>query len=137
MGGMTSESTEAWLTSEMEEYLIRRQKEIDNGTRPIVGFNRFCANHEIVKNRPEIHRVSQESSRKQIESVRALKKTRNNNEVKRTLTNLHKKAKIETNLFPCIIEATKAYATVGEIVGTIRQAYGYPYDPFEVVSPVI
>ena len=35
---------------------------------------------------------------------------------------------------PEIIDAVKAYATLGEIVGTMREAYGYSYDPLKVIE---
>jgi len=38
------------------------------------------------------------------------------------------------NLMPAIIEAVKAYATVGKIMGTICEAYGYSYNPFNVLK---
>ena len=38
------------------------------------------------------------------------------------------------NLLPHIIEAVKAYATTGEVLGTVRMAFGYGYDPFEVLE---
>jgi methylmalonyl-CoA mutase N-terminal domain/subunit len=42
------------------------------------------------------------------------------------------------NLLPAIIKATKANATLGEIMGTIREVYGHPYDPVKIIeSPFI
>ena len=35
---------------------------------------------------------------------------------------------------PSVIEAVKAFATTGEIMGTIREAFGYHYDPMEVIE---
>ena len=40
----------------------------------------------------------------------------------------------EENACPSILEAVRAYATLGEIMGTIRLAYGYSYDPFEMLG---
>jgi hypothetical protein len=33
-----------------------------------------------------------------------------------------------------MIDATKAYATTGELMGTVRQAYGYSYDPMNIIE---
>ncbi len=38
------------------------------------------------------------------------------------------------SLMPSIIEAVKAYATAGEIMGVIRMANGFPYDPLEMIE---
>ena len=39
------------------------------------------------------------------------------------------------NLLPALIEAARAYATLGEMMGTVRIAYGQPYDPMGVLAP--
>ena len=36
---------------------------------------------------------------------------------------------------PAMIEAVKAGATVAEVLGTVRIAYGYDYDPFAMIQP--
>jgi hypothetical protein len=33
-----------------------------------------------------------------------------------------------------MIEATKAYATTAELMGTVREVFGYPYDPMETIQ---
>ena len=39
------------------------------------------------------------------------------------------------NLLPALIEGVRAYATLGEMMGTVRIAYGQPYDPMGVLAP--
>jgi hypothetical protein len=38
------------------------------------------------------------------------------------------------NLMPSIVEAVEAYATSGEVIGTIRKARGLNYDPFNMID---
>jgi len=38
------------------------------------------------------------------------------------------------NLIPAMIEATKALGTTGELLGTVREVFGYPYDPMESIE---
>ena len=38
------------------------------------------------------------------------------------------------NLIPYMIDSLKAYATLGEIMGTVREAYGYTYDPLDAIA---
>ncbi len=38
------------------------------------------------------------------------------------------------NVVPGMIEAWKAYATIGEVMGVVREGMGFPYDQFEMVS---
>ena len=48
----------------------------------------------------------------------------NNQKVKQVLDKLHDAADKDANLMPVIIEAVKAYATIGEITGVLRKLYG-------------
>ena len=83
----------------------------------------------------EVHRNPPESAQRETERVRELKSSRDNQKVRETLGRLKDIAgqKDGTNLIPFIKEAVQSYATTSEIVGMINQAYGYPYDSFEMV----
>jgi methylmalonyl-CoA mutase N-terminal domain/subunit len=64
------------------------------------------------------------------------KKTRNMPLIQEKMAQLYSDAKKEDrfNLMPSIIEAVKAYATAGEIIGVIRKARGLSYDPLETID---
>ena len=70
-------------------------------------------------------------------AVRELKRTRDQRLVQETLRHLYEKAQAgaDVNLLPPMIEAAKAWATLGEMLGTIRFAVGQPYDPLGIVQP--
>ena len=38
------------------------------------------------------------------------------------------------NVMSAMIEATRALGTTGELVGTVREVFGYPYDPMEIIE---
>ncbi len=58
--------------------------------------------------------------------------------VKETLQECYNKSKTEgENLMFPLIEAFEAGATMGEITGTMRMAYDYPYDPFGQIESII
>ena len=57
-----------------------------------------------------------------------MKKTRE------TLENLARATKNNENLVHPMIECYKCNATVGEVTGTIREAFGYPYDVFSMIE---
>ena len=73
----------------------------------------------------------------QIQSVKKLKDTRDRARTMETLERLYQEARKgdDNNLMPWILDASKAYATIGEVIGTIRQANGLSYDPLEVLNP--
>ncbi len=83
-----------------------------------------------------VHRVDPTSQRLQVERVRALKETRNNQKISVALEKLRRESEKgeQVNLMPAILEAVSAYATRGEIMGTIRQVYDYNYDPLGIIE---
>jgi methylmalonyl-CoA mutase N-terminal domain/subunit len=71
---------------------------------------------------------------KVIDEVKKFRAARDIEKVKACLTEVYRVAKARKNVIRPLIEASKAYATVGEMVGTLRLAYGYPYDPYETIE---
>jgi methylmalonyl-CoA mutase N-terminal domain/subunit len=71
-----------------------------------------------------------------IEKIRRYKRGRDQEKVKTALEALLKQAGVEgPNLMEPIIEATRSGATMGEIGGVLRMAYGLKYDPFGLIEP--
>ena len=135
MGGMTAAMESKWLDNEIEKAAYKYQKETDSKDRIIVGVNEFVIPpEEDVEG--DIHEISEEAAKIQTEGLRELRKNRDNDKVKETITKLRKTAEKKSgeNLLPSIIDAVKAYATIGEINGTIREAFGYHYDTMGVLT---
>ena len=68
--------------------------------------------------------------------MKSLKERRQHGKVKEALKKLFEDAPLDKriNVIPSMLEATKRYATIGEIWGTIRKANGLPYDPFGMID---
>ena len=81
-----------------------------------------------------VQRIPSESARSQIEGTQELKRTRDKNRLKDRIKQLREDAEEKRNVLPAMIEATKASATTGELMGTVRMAMGYPYDPMEILE---
>jgi methylmalonyl-CoA mutase N-terminal domain/subunit len=77
---------------------------------------------------PKIHRIDPEIERKQVQRLQELKVTRDKGKVEQVLSKLEKTASGDENLMPFIIEAVKAYATLGEISNVFREVFGI-YQP--------
>jgi methylmalonyl-CoA mutase N-terminal domain/subunit len=75
--------------------------------------------------------------RERIDEVKKFKANRDLARTKAALTVVRDKTKMGENLTPALIDAIEASATMGEIAGTIRQAYGFPYDPHKAMQPLI
>jgi len=134
LGGAVAAIKAGWFRGQVEHAMVERQKELETGKRKIIGVNLYAAGQE--KETPGgFHSVSRETMDKQIENVRRYKRDRDFEKVRTAIMGLREQAlKGEAiNLMPSIIDAARSCATLGEIVGTIRETYGYSYDPLGVV----
>ncbi len=137
IGGMVEAVKRGWYDNEIEKGSLDYQREVEDKERIVVGVNDFTIPPEE-DTKEEVHVTPPESISRQITNVKELKKTRDNDKVKKYLDILYTKAmekEKRKNLLPFIIDATSVYATIGEILGTIRMANGLSYDPFDLVKP--
>ena len=75
---------------------------------------------------------SQEASKKQIARLKRVKAERDNKQVGSTLEKLRRAAEGRKNIMPSLIEAVKAYATIGEITGVLRDVFGSFKEPVQI-----
>lgn len=135
LGGMEEAIASEWLDHQFETEAVKRQREIDEGKKLVVGVNLFTTDQESTTPLG-VQRVDPESARQQVEEVRALKKNRDWNRLKAAIDRLREDAAAGKNTLPAMIAATEAMATTSELLGTVREVFGYSYDPMgEIVSP--
>ncbi|MHA1170297.1 MAG: methylmalonyl-CoA mutase family protein, partial [Candidatus Hodarchaeales archaeon] len=77
----------------------------------------------------EFHPYNEENANKQVKSLRRIKSDRNSDTVEGCLLKIKRDAEDNLNLMPAVIEAVKAYATVGEITQTLKDVYGEYEEP--------
>ena len=87
----------------------------------IVGVNQFEDSEESV---PELLEIDAEKVKTQIQSVTALKSSRNNDQAKQKLSQLKSVAQSKENVMPSIIDCVKNDCTLGEIADTFRDVFG-------------
>jgi methylmalonyl-CoA mutase N-terminal domain/subunit len=133
MGGMEEAIRREWLDRQFNEEGVKRQKELDKGDKLVVGVNIFTSEPET-STPLGVQRIPAHSARQQIEDVKRLKQGRDTKKVSEAIKRLRDDAAKGQNTIPAMIEATKAYATTAELLGTVRQAYGYSYDPMSVIE---
>ena len=121
MGGAVKAIESGYIQGEIGESAYRYQKEIETKKRIIVGLNQFQIEEEPLR---DILRIKPEMEQYQKEKLARVKKERNNANVKETLANLKRAAQGTENLVPPILEAVRAYATLGEISDTLREVFG-------------
>ena len=133
-GGMIAAVKKGYVHNMMEESARKKQKEVESGERLIVGVNELVIPPEEEEAIP-IQSVEASDAEEIAQRMENWKKTRDIPLLKEKIARLYSDAKKgdKYNLMPSIIEAVKAYGTAGEIMGVIRMAYGYHYDPLEMI----
>ena len=124
-GGMLDAVKNQWVQREIQDVAYERQREIEEGERVIVGVNEYQVDEEPTV---EVQEVSEEEEQKQVESLDARKDDRDEEAVEAALEDIRAAANGDENLLPLIVTAVKAYATVGEICGVLREEFG-EYEP--------
>jgi methylmalonyl-CoA mutase, N-terminal domain len=121
MGGMIAAIDRAYPQSEIAQASYEYQHTIETGERKIVGVNAFTesSNEQI-----DLLQIDESTQSSQIEKLTNLKKRRDNERVKRALDALRTASIGTENTMPHILEAVRAYATVGEICDTFREVFG-------------
>jgi methylmalonyl-CoA mutase N-terminal domain/subunit len=121
MGGTLRAIANGYVQREIQQAAYEYQKSIERGERVVVGVNRFQA----VRTAPlAILRIDPEVERAQVERLRKLRARRDPSRVQTTLRQVEQTACSDQNLMPAILEAVKAYATVGEISDALRKVFG-------------
>ncbi|MEE9610186.1 MAG: methylmalonyl-CoA mutase family protein, partial [Desulfatiglandales bacterium] len=112
---------------------VKRQKELDSGKKLVVGVNIFTTEQE--KTTPlGVQRVPEQSAKQQVKEIKELKRTRDTDKLKDAIERLKNDTGEGKNVIPAMVEATKTYGTTGELLGTVREVFGYTYDPMETVE---
>jgi len=121
LGGAVQAVEQGYMQREIHRAALETQRKIESGEEIVVGVNQFRLDHEP---QPPIMRVDPEMARIQIEHLRQVRANRNGEEVEKRLAALKQAAEGTDNLMPFILEAVKAYATVGEICHALREVFG-------------
>ncbi|MFQ5846852.1 MAG: methylmalonyl-CoA mutase [Candidatus Methylomirabilales bacterium] len=121
MGGSVPAIERGHMQRAIQEEAYRFQREVEEGKRIIVGVNRFCDSEQ---HRTPIFRVNPEAAENQKAKLSALRGRRSHRAVRQALVHLRQGALGEENLMEPIVDAVKAYATIGEICGVLREIFG-------------
>ena len=121
MGGMIAAIERGFPQAEIANASYAFQTAVEKGAEVIVGVNRFTQAEE----RPlELLQIDARVERDQVERLTALRRRRDAAQVEQSLERLRQAAGGDANTMPSILEAVRAYATVGEICQALREVYG-------------
>ncbi|HEX2497081.1 MAG TPA: methylmalonyl-CoA mutase family protein [Gaiellaceae bacterium] len=121
LGGVVPAIKENFFQREIADASFRYQSEVEAKQRIIVGVNRYQQREDTEL---EILRIDPALETKQIERVTALRARRDSAKVEETLAALKRGAEGDENLMPLIVDASRAYVTMGEMCDTLREIWG-------------
>jgi methylmalonyl-CoA mutase N-terminal domain/subunit len=125
MGGMVSAVEKGFPQREIQEAAYQFQKAVERGEKVIVGVNDYVMDE---KPTPILY-IDETVAEQQTAAVEGLKQRRDNARVQAALEDLRRTARGSDNLMYPIVEAARAYATLGEMCDALREAWGEYEEP--------
>ncbi len=125
MGGAPAAIEKGYIQQEIHDSAYRFQREVESKARTIVGVNAFAIQEGPPKG---LLRVDPAVGERQTRKLTELRRQRDNVAVVAALDAVRGAASTQDNLMPHIMRAVKAYATLGEICGALREVFG-EYSP--------
>jgi len=126
LGGVLPAIDKGFFQGEISDAAYRYQREIDLDDRVIVGVNAYAEDKPISI---PILEMDPQGYEHQVAHLNALRAERDNGRVGQTLDRLRIACQGAENTMPHILEAVRAYATLGEIVGVMKEVFGIYQEP--------
>jgi methylmalonyl-CoA mutase N-terminal domain/subunit len=126
MGGVIPALEKGFFQSEIADSAYRYQREIDAGTRKIVGVNAYTEDKPLSVPLLEMDPAGYE---RQVRRLEDLRRTRDSGAVGQALDRLRIGCLGSENTMPLLLDAVRAYATLGEIIGVMKEVYGVYQEP--------
>jgi methylmalonyl-CoA mutase, N-terminal domain len=130
LGSVAELQSQGYFRAIFAEALVDRAREVEDGTRKVVGVNCHQMDpaddtllRDIAEERIEPYYAV-------VDEIREWRQKRDHDVVRRALADLEAAGRdTSTNLMPALIAALEADVSMGEAVGVLREAYGMPFDP--------
>ncbi|MDE3179360.1 MAG: methylmalonyl-CoA mutase [Acidobacteriota bacterium] len=120
-GGVLKAIESGYIQREIQRAAYEFQKSVESGESVVVGVNRYTAGE--TQDLATL-KINSQAEIEQVERLRNLRARRDSAQVSRALASVESVARGADNLMPSILEAVKAYATVGEISSALRRVFG-------------
>ncbi len=129
LGGAVEAIQQGFQQTEIMHAAYEYQRQVEAGDRQVVGVNAFEMEEP---ERPDILRLDPELAQQQIARLQALRRRRDGATVSRSLDALKRAAEGTDNLMPPILNAVRAYGSIGEICDALREVFG-EYQPPSII----
>jgi methylmalonyl-CoA mutase N-terminal domain/subunit len=120
IGGAIRAIEKGYIQKEIAEASHRTQKAVEEKRRGVVGVNLFA---EEKGARIQTMKVASDSQQRITERLQEVKNQRDKHRVQKALQEVEETARGKSNLIPAILNAVKAYATIGEISGSLKKVF--------------
>ncbi len=127
-GGIVKLVADGTIQSRVSAQAYRMQRAIESGAFPKIGVNRYRSESEE-KHAVEMHPYQADDARAQVGALQRVRTERDAATVARTLDRVEADARSGVNLMPAIVDAVKAYASVGEITQRLVGVFGRYVEP--------
>jgi methylmalonyl-CoA mutase, N-terminal domain len=121
MGGMIEAIERGYPQKEIAESAYRFQQAVESREKVVVGVNDFVADDD---EGVRILYIDESTGEKQAERLDSIRRTRNQRRVDDALDGLRTAARSQANTMPLLLDAVRAYATVGEMCDALREVWG-------------
>ncbi|WP_372713467.1 methylmalonyl-CoA mutase [Ilyobacter sp.] len=121
LGGAPAAIEKGYIQEEIMDAAYDYQMDIERGDRVIVGMNKYIIKEDAPK---DLLKVDPAVGQMQTDKINALKAKRDNAAVAEKLAALKAACSTDANLMPYIVDAVRAYGTLGEICGVMREVFG-------------
>src|SRR5690242_8626821 len=128
MGGMVPCIQSGLIQKEIAAEAYRHQQRVENGEQVVVGVNKFTR-EEPERQQLQLWELDPAIGARQRDELARVKAQRDNSVVARALDNLRDMARSDRSLMPAMMDAVRAYASIGEICGVLREEFGSFQEP--------
>ena len=119
--GVLTGIEEGYFDREIQDSAYEYQQRVEDGEEVVVGVNKYTIEEDT---QPDILHIDEGTRDRQLERLERVKENRDDEEVETTLHALTEAIESDENVMPYIIDAVKAYATMGEIMTVFEEHYG-------------
>jgi len=126
LGGVLPAIEKGFFQSEISDAAYRYQREIDSNVRRIVGVNAYAEDKPLSV---PILAMDPQGYQRQADRLSEVRKTRDAGRVGQALDRLRIACQGTENTMPYILDAVRAYATLGEIIGVMKETFGTYEEP--------
>lgn len=132
-GGAVRAIEEGFMQQQIASEAYRVMEEESTGERPVVGMNLFVSEKSRpAKQETAFHEADPLTLKRQMQRLDQVKRERDESRVQACLSELKEKAAGRENLMPCLVKTVKTYASLGEIMETLKEVFGEYQEPINI-----